>query len=175
MRCSTAVSQEGEELVGVGVVKGGIWDCMPISVNCVVNACLIEQRAFPCDVLGSAEGGAAWACECFGGVRRTEPFGIRPRECVVDGKLKGCGGGAAGVEWVFGFLALHVFLHVNCCRPEGVVTGGRCFQYDMRVCVSIGGLAGDCSPEITNAAFPVKVDFPVKEGSCTCSVLLKSG
>jgi hypothetical protein len=141
----------------------------------MIDPCLIEQWAFPSDVLWSAEGSATWACECFGGVCRTEPFGVRPCECVIDGELKGSGGGAAGVEWAFGFLSPLIFLHVNRCRPEGVVMGGGSFQYDMHVCMSIGGLASDCGLEVAYAAFSVEVHLPVKESLCVCLVLLKSG
>jgi hypothetical protein len=68
----------------VGVVKGGIGNGTPVSVYGVVNASLVEQGALPCDVLWSTEGGAARACECFGGICRSEPFGVRSREGVVD-------------------------------------------------------------------------------------------
>jgi hypothetical protein len=52
--------------------------------------------------------------------------------------------------------------------------GGRAIEDDMCVCVSIGGLACDCGPEIADAAFPMEINFPVKEGACACSVLLIS-
>jgi hypothetical protein len=44
--------------------------------------------------------------------------------------------------------------------------GGWCFEDDMRMGMSVGGMACDCGPEIANAAFPVKVYLPVMEGSC---------
>jgi hypothetical protein len=80
--------------VWVGVIEGGVSDCAPICVDCVVNACLIEQWAFPREVLWSAEGGTTGACECFGWVCRSKPFGVRPREGVVHCELE-CGGGGA--------------------------------------------------------------------------------
>jgi hypothetical protein len=52
--------------------------------------------------------------------------------------------------------------------------GGRAIKDDMCVCVSIGRLACDCGLEIADAAFPMEVNLPVKEGSCACSVLLIS-
>jgi hypothetical protein len=70
--------------VGVGVIEGGVGYGAPISVNGVVNARLIKQRALPCDVLWGTEGSAAGACECFGGICRSEALGIRSRECVVN-------------------------------------------------------------------------------------------
>jgi hypothetical protein len=33
-------------------------------------------------------------------------------------------------------------------------------------------VASDCGPEIADAAFPVEIYFPVKEGLCACSVFL---
>jgi hypothetical protein len=54
------------------------------------------------------------------------------------------------------------------------VVGGRPIKGDVCVCVSIGRVASDCGPEIADAAFPMEVYLPIKEGSCTCSVLLKS-
>jgi hypothetical protein len=88
-----------------------------VCVNSVVNPGLIEQRTFLCDVLWCAEGSAARACECFGGVRRAEPLCVGPCKRVVYCKLEGGGCGASGVEWAFGFLALLVFLHVYGCCP----------------------------------------------------------
>jgi hypothetical protein len=79
-----------------------------------------------------------------------------------------------GVEQVFCFLTPHVFFHVDCRRPEWVMVSGRCLQYNMCVGVSVGGLACDCGPEIADAAFPIEVYLPIKEGVCACSVFLKS-
>jgi hypothetical protein len=50
-----------------------------------------------------------------------------------------------------------------------------CLFDDKEVCVPVRGLASNCGPEITYAAFLKEVYLPVKEGTCTCSVLLKSG
>jgi hypothetical protein len=99
----------------VGVVKGGVGNGAPISMYGVVNACLIEQQAFPCDVLWSAEGSAARAGECLRWVCGSEPLCIGACECVVDRKLECSGSGSTGVEQAFCFLALHIFLHVYCC------------------------------------------------------------
>jgi hypothetical protein len=49
--------------VWVGVVQGGVLNSAPISMNGVVNACLIEEWAFSSDVLWGAEGSATRACE----------------------------------------------------------------------------------------------------------------
>jgi hypothetical protein len=38
----------------VGIVKGGVGNSAPMSVYGVVNAGLIKQQAFPCDVLWGA-------------------------------------------------------------------------------------------------------------------------
>jgi hypothetical protein len=100
--------------VRVGVVKGGVGNGAPIGVNGVIDPCLIEQRAFPCDVLWGVEGIAARACECFGGIRWSESLGVRPRECMVNCQLEGSGGGSSGVEGAFGLFATLIFLHVNC-------------------------------------------------------------
>jgi hypothetical protein len=101
--------------MGVGVVKGRIGNGAPISMDCVVDPCLVEQRAFLCDVLWGAEGSAARACECFGGVRWSETLGIGPCECVVNCQLECSGGGSSGVEGAFSLFAALIFLHVNCC------------------------------------------------------------
>jgi hypothetical protein len=52
--------------------------------------------------------------------------------------------------------------------------GGWCFEDDMRMGMSVSGMACDCGPEIANAAFPVKVYLPVMEGLCARLVLLES-
>jgi hypothetical protein len=52
---------------------------------------------------------------------------------------------------------------------------GQGLEYDICVGMSIGMLASDCSPEIADAVFPVKVNLPIKEGLCVCLVLLESG
>jgi hypothetical protein len=44
----------------------------------------------------------------------------------------------------------------------------------MRVSVPVGGVAGDCGPEVADAMFPVEIYLPIKEGACMCLVLLKS-
>jgi hypothetical protein len=93
-------------------------------VDSVINAGLIEQRAFPCDVLWSAKVGSTGACECFGWVCGSKPLGVRTRECVVHRKLECSGSGTMGVEGVFGFLAPLVFLHIDCGCPEWVVMAG---------------------------------------------------
>jgi hypothetical protein len=94
---------------------------------------------------------------------------------VVYGKLEGSGRGATGIERALGFLTPFIFLHVDCSCPEWMMMGGRAIEDDVCVCVSIGGVASDCLPEVAYAAFPVKINFPIKEGSCACSVLLESG
>jgi hypothetical protein len=43
-----------------------------------------------------------------------ELLGVRAHECVVNHQLEGSGCGVTGVERVFSFLALCIFLHVNC-------------------------------------------------------------
>jgi hypothetical protein len=91
--------------MGVGVIEGGVCDRAPMCVYCVINAGLVEQWAFPCEMLWGAKGGTAGACECFGGVRRSKPLCVRTRECVVNCELKCSGGGAARVEGPFGLLA----------------------------------------------------------------------
>jgi hypothetical protein len=98
----------------VGVVKGGVSNGAPIGVDSVVNPCLIEQRAFSCDMLWGAEGSTARACECFGWVRWSEALCVRPCECVVNCQLEGGGGGSSGVEGAFGLFASLIFLHVDC-------------------------------------------------------------
>jgi hypothetical protein len=75
---------------------------------------LIEQRAFPRDVLWGTERGAARACECFGWVRWSEALGIGTREGVVDCQLECRGGSFSGIEWAFGLFATFIFLHVDC-------------------------------------------------------------
>jgi hypothetical protein len=100
--------------VWVGVVEGGVGNGAPICVYCVVNPCLVEQRAFPRDVLWGAKGCATGASECFGGVCRSEALGVGPSECVVNRQLECGGGGSTGVEGAFCFLAPFIFLHVNC-------------------------------------------------------------
>jgi hypothetical protein len=57
-------------------------------------------------MLWGLERGAAGACECFGWVCGSKPLGIGAREGVVHCKLECGGGGAAGIERAFGFLAL---------------------------------------------------------------------
>jgi hypothetical protein len=111
----------------MGVIEGGVCDCAPISVNCVVNVGLIEEWALSGDMLWSAKASATGACECFGWVCGSEPLGVGACECVVDHKLESGGCGATGVEGVFCFLALLVFLHVDCSCPDRVVMGGRGF------------------------------------------------
>jgi hypothetical protein len=54
------------------VIQGGVWDCPPMSMDCMVNALLVEEGAFSCDVLWSAKLGAARAGGGFGWIRRTE-------------------------------------------------------------------------------------------------------
>jgi hypothetical protein len=49
--------------------------------------------------------------------------------------------------------------------------GGRAIKDDMCVCVPVGRVARDCGLEIADAAFPMEVDLPIKEGSCACSVV----
>jgi hypothetical protein len=39
--------------------------------------------------------------------------------------------------------------------------GGRAIKNDMGVCMSIGGQACDCGPEIADAAFPMEINLPV--------------
>jgi hypothetical protein len=98
----------------VGVIEGGVGKGAPMSVYGVVNPCLIEQRAFPRDVLWGAKGSATGASECFGWVCRAEALGIGPCEGVVNRQLE-CGrGGSTGVEWAFCFLAPIILRHVNC-------------------------------------------------------------
>jgi hypothetical protein len=159
--------------VWVGVVEGGIGNGVPIGVYCVINVCLIKQQTFPCDMLWCVEGGTTRACECFWWVHRLESFGIGAREGVINCKLECRGCGVLGVEQVFGLLTMLIFLHINSSRPEWVVMGGWAIKEDMCVCVSIGVVAGDCHPEITDAVFPVEIHLPIKEGSCTCLVFLK--
>jgi hypothetical protein len=52
--------------------------------------------------------------------------------------------------------------------------GGRAIKDDMCVCVSVCRQACDCGPEVADTAFSVEINLPVKEGACTCSVLLIS-
>jgi hypothetical protein len=92
---------------------------------------------------------------------------------MVYCKLKGGGCGATGIERVFGFLAPLIFHNVDCCCPEWVVMGGRAFKDNVCVGVSVGRVASDYGPEIADAAFPMEIHLPVKEGVCMCSVFLK--
>jgi hypothetical protein len=78
------------------------------------------------------------------------------------------------IERASGFLASLIFFHVNCRRPEWVVMGGWAIKDNVCVCVSVCGPACDCSLEIADAAFPVKVNLPVEKSPCACSVLLIS-
>jgi hypothetical protein len=53
----------------------------------MINMGLVEEGAFPGDVLWGTKWSSAWACECFGGVHRAKPLGIRPCEGVVNCEL----------------------------------------------------------------------------------------
>jgi hypothetical protein len=98
---------------------------MSMSVDGVINTLLVEEWALPCDMLWGTEGGTAWACESFGGVCGPKLLGVGACECVVNCKLKCSGSGAAGVSWMFCFLALQVFLYGRSDGPEWVVVFGQ--------------------------------------------------
>ena len=69
-----------------GPIVGG--DAQVASRSC-------EARAGEGEVYRITGGGATGACEGFRWVRGTEPFGVRPREGVVDSQLHSGGCGAA--------------------------------------------------------------------------------